>query len=78
MVAKRWWWNSLVPSLWKCCLIPDLNLLDYQLCPADIDAALWKVEAIAFGSSAIFKSPGLFAVEMFLDKNDEVLVNETV
>lgn len=57
---------------------PDLNLLDYQLCPADIDTkTLWKVEAIALSVARNFKSPGLFAVEMFLDKNDEVLVNET-
>lgn len=57
---------------------PDLNLLDYQLCPAEIDTkTLWKVEAIALSVARNFKSPGLFAVEMFLDKNDEVLVNET-
>lgn len=57
---------------------PDLNLLDYQLCPAEIDTkTLWKVEAIALSVARNFKSPGLFAVEMFIDKNDEVLVNET-
>lgn len=57
---------------------PDLNLLDYQLCPAEMDTkTLWKVEAIALSVARNFRSPGLFAVEMFLDKNDEVLVNET-
>jgi 5-(carboxyamino)imidazole ribonucleotide synthase len=57
---------------------PDLNLLDYQLCPADLDEkTVWKIEAIALSVVRNFKSPGLFAVEMFVDKNGEVLVNET-
>jgi 5-(carboxyamino)imidazole ribonucleotide synthase len=56
----------------------DLNQLDYQLCPADIsEAILWKVEAIASALVRQFQSPGLFAVELFIDQNDEVLVNET-
>ena len=57
---------------------PILNLLDFQLCPADIpEKILWRAEAIALTVARSFKSPGLFAVEMFIDKNDEVLVNET-
>lgn len=57
---------------------PVLNLLDYQLCPAELDMkTLWKAEAIALAVARNFNSPGLFAVEMFVDKNDEVLVNET-
>ncbi|MFZ9386836.1 MAG: ATP-grasp domain-containing protein [Chitinophagaceae bacterium] len=57
---------------------PSLNLLDYQLCPAEIDTnTLWKVEAIALSVARGFQSPGLFAVEMFVDEQDEVLVNET-
>jgi 5-(carboxyamino)imidazole ribonucleotide synthase len=56
----------------------DLNLLDYQLCPAELDdKTLWKVEAIALSVARNFKSPGLFAVEMFVDKEGTVLVNET-
>jgi 5-(carboxyamino)imidazole ribonucleotide synthase len=56
----------------------DLNLLDYQLCPADIpQQALWKIEAIAISVVRNFNSPGLFAVELFVDKDDEVYVNET-
>lgn len=56
----------------------DLNLLDYQLCPADIpQQVLWKVEAIALSVVKNFNSPGLFAVELFLDHDNEVLVNET-
>lgn len=56
----------------------DLNLLDYQLSPADISQkALWKVEAIALSVVRNLNSPGLFAVELFVDENDDVLVNET-
>ncbi len=57
---------------------PELNLLDYQLCPAELDMnTLWKVEAIALSVVRNFKSPGIFAVEMFVDQEGEVLVNET-
>lgn len=57
---------------------PDLNLLDYQLCPAELSTqSLYKVEAIAISVVRNFKSPGIFAVEMFVDKNGDVLVNET-
>lgn len=57
---------------------PDLNLLDYQLCPAGItEKVLWKTEAIALAVVRNFQSAGLFAVELFVDENDEVLVNET-
>ncbi len=56
----------------------DLNMLDYQLCPADIpEKVLWKLEAIALTVVKNFNSPGLFAVELFVDHDDEVYVNET-
>jgi 5-(carboxyamino)imidazole ribonucleotide synthase len=56
----------------------DLNLLDFQLCPALLDEKiLWKVEAIALAVVRNFKSPGIFAVEMFVDRKGDVLVNET-
>lgn len=55
-----------------------LNLLDYQISPADLaERVLWKVEAIALKVVKDLKSPGLFAVELFIDTNDNVLVNET-
>lgn len=57
---------------------PILNLLDYQICPADITTpTLYKVEAIALAVAKNFNSPGLFAVEMFIDKSGDVFVNET-
>ncbi len=56
----------------------DLNMLDYQLCPADIpEKVLWKLEAIALTVVKNFNSAGLFAVELFVDFDDEVYVNET-
>ena len=56
----------------------DLNLLDYQLCPAPIaEKILWKVEAIAISVVRNFNSPGLFAVEFFINEQGEVLINET-
>ncbi|MGV3765870.1 MAG: 5-(carboxyamino)imidazole ribonucleotide synthase [Chitinophagaceae bacterium] len=57
---------------------PRLNLLDFQLSPANLqEKTLWKAEAIALKLVKALQSPGLFAVELFVDKNGEVLVNET-
>ena len=56
----------------------DLNLLQYQLSPAGIEEkVLWKAEAIALTVVKNLKSPGIFAVEMFVDFNNNVWVNET-
>lgn len=56
----------------------DLNLLEYQLCPAIInEKTLWKAEAVALTVVKNLKSAGIFAVELFIDVNDNVLVNET-
>jgi 5-(carboxyamino)imidazole ribonucleotide synthase len=57
---------------------PQLNLLDYQLCPAELSTqTLYKVEALALAVVRHFNSPGIFAVEMFVDKSGDVFVNET-
>jgi 5-(carboxyamino)imidazole ribonucleotide synthase len=57
---------------------PILNLLDYQLCPANVDEQIrWKAEAIAVQVAKAFQSPGLFAVELMVDKENNVWVNET-
>ncbi len=57
---------------------PVLNLLDYQLCPAVINQQTrWKAEAIARSVAKNLGSPGLFAVEMFIDREGNVWVNET-
>ena len=58
--------------------ITDLNLLDYQICPVELPQhTLWKAEAIALMTVKALKSPGIFAVEMFVDKKGDVFVNET-
>lgn len=57
---------------------PLLNQLDYQLSPAEIpQQMLWRVEAIALKVVKDLKTPGIFAVELFISKNGDVLVNET-
>lgn len=57
---------------------PVLNLLDYQLCPANLDQPIVaKATLIAEKLIKEFNSPGLFAIEMFVDDRGEVLVNET-
>ena len=53
------------------------NLLDYQVSPSRLDQeVLWKIEAIAFKLLRELKSPGIFAVELFVDRNNDILVNE--
>lgn len=55
-----------------------LNLLDYQISPAELpEKTLWKIEAIALAVVKGLQSPGIFAVELFIDKAGEVYVNET-
>ncbi|HMF70235.1 MAG TPA: ATP-grasp domain-containing protein, partial [Flavitalea sp.] len=55
-----------------------LNLLDYQISPADIPKqTLWRIEAISLAVVKGLNSPGIFAVELFIDKSGEVFVNET-
>jgi len=57
---------------------PYLNLLDYQLCPVNLpEKTRWKAEAIAVKVAKSFESPGLFAVEMLVDREGGVWVNET-
>jgi 5-(carboxyamino)imidazole ribonucleotide synthase len=57
---------------------PRLNLLDHQLCPAVTDQKTTK-EAIKIASTLVraFNSPGVFAIELFVDKSGSILVNET-
>lgn len=56
----------------------QLNMLDYQLCPANLPSSvLWKIEAFSISLVRQFRSPGLFAVELLVDDKDDVWVNET-
>jgi len=55
-----------------------LNLLDYQISPADLPQnTFWKIEAIALRVVKELKSPGIYAVEMFVNRQGDVYVNET-
>ncbi len=55
-----------------------LNLLAYQVSPADLpEKTMWKVEAIAMKVVKELKTAGIFAVELFIDLDDQVYVNET-
>jgi 5-(carboxyamino)imidazole ribonucleotide synthase len=57
---------------------PQLNLLDYQICPASLNNSLeQKATEAALAVVKNFHSPGIFAVEMFVTHAGEVLVNET-
>jgi 5-(carboxyamino)imidazole ribonucleotide synthase len=57
---------------------PRLNLLDYQISPVELPQnTLWKIEAIALRVVKELKSPGIFAVELFVTREGDVFVNET-
>lgn len=57
---------------------PALHLLDYQVCPADLSPELrLSAETIALQVATSLHSPGLFAIELFVDTEGNVLVNET-
>ncbi len=69
--------NALYPSV-DMVFDNRLNVLEYQVSPADIpEKVLWKVEAIALKVVKDLQSPGIFAVELFVDFDDNVFVNET-
>lgn len=56
---------------------PQSNLVSFLISPANIPLHLAQgAEQIALQCAEAFGSPGLFAVEMFLSENDELLVNE--
>ncbi len=55
----------------------NLNLVDYLIAPAKISAEVTlKAEQIALAAVTALDSPGIFAVELFLDKQGNILVNE--
>jgi 5-(carboxyamino)imidazole ribonucleotide synthase len=56
---------------------PKLNLVDYLISPADLSPAQNEdAQMLALQVCHAFDSPGVFAVEMFLSKSGELLVNE--
>ncbi|OPC28928.1 5-(carboxyamino)imidazole ribonucleotide synthase [Elizabethkingia meningoseptica] len=57
---------------------PKLNLLDFNICPTMLNENTEsQISAITEKFLQAVNSPGLFAIELFLDKNGKVWVNET-
>lgn len=57
---------------------PRYNLVDYLVSPANItDAEQESARSIALQVIDALKSPGIFAIEMFLNTDGKILVNET-
>ncbi|CAI9679365.1 5-(carboxyamino)imidazole ribonucleotide synthase [Elizabethkingia anophelis] len=57
---------------------PKLNLLDFNICPTTLTEDIQnQISAITDKFLAAINSPGLFAIELFLDKDCKVWVNET-
>ncbi len=56
---------------------PEANQVEYVICPARIPKKIAEnAEHIALKVSQAFQHVGLLAVEMFLTKEDEIIVNE--
>ncbi|MES2603959.1 MAG: ATP-grasp domain-containing protein, partial [Pseudomonadota bacterium] len=67
---------SVFPPV-ECVFDPRYNLVDYLLSPSSASAAiLQRAEAIAKQVVEAFGIVGLLAVEMFVTKSGDVLVNE--
>lgn len=57
---------------------PELNLLDFNICPAAVSADVQQqIDCIAEQFIQAAASPGLFAIELFLDSAGKVWINET-
>ncbi|PIE50678.1 MAG: 5-(carboxyamino)imidazole ribonucleotide synthase [Flavobacteriales bacterium] len=57
---------------------PQLNLLDFNICPSNISQSVQnQIDAIVDQFVKAIDSVGLFAIELFLDKEGKVWVNET-
>lgn len=56
---------------------PEANQVEYVICPARIPAAIAKkAQDVALKVSHAFNHVGLLAVELFLTKDDDILINE--
>jgi len=57
---------------------PKLNLLDFNICPVFLNDDIKKqIDSITAKFLEVVNSPGLFAIELFLDKEGKIWVNET-
>jgi 5-(carboxyamino)imidazole ribonucleotide synthase len=56
---------------------PESNLMDYLIAPSRLNSEInKKCEAVALKAIDSFNSPGLFAVELFVQDNGDIFVNE--
>lgn len=56
---------------------PEANQVEYVICPARIPEKIAKkAELVALKTAAAFKHVGILAVELFLTKTDDIIVNE--
>lgn len=56
---------------------PVANLVEFLVCPAELDEAISKeAEALAVSTIKAYDICGLLAVELFLTKDNELLINE--
>ena len=56
---------------------PKLNLVDYLFSPAEISSKNKRIaQEISIKTIESFQTAGVFCVELFLSKNDEILINE--
>ncbi|KPH11024.1 5-(carboxyamino)imidazole ribonucleotide synthase [Chryseobacterium sp. ERMR1:04] len=57
---------------------PKLNLLDFNICPVFLSDDIQKqIDSITEKFLEVVNSPGLFAIELFLDQEGKIWVNET-
>ncbi len=78
IVAKDQLGNLALYPIVELVFDPVYNLVDYLIAPAEItEQQAKKAKDLAQRVCQGLNSPGLFAVEMFLSKEGEILVNET-
>ncbi len=78
MVAKNEKGETAVYPPVEMVFDPRYNLVDYLFSPADLtEAQIELAQTIAVEVMNALDSPGIFAVEMFLDTDGKILVNET-
>jgi 5-(carboxyamino)imidazole ribonucleotide synthase len=78
IVARNLHGDTAVYPVTEMVFDPRYNLVDYLLSPAQITAEQNRLaQDIAVKVVDRLDSPGIFAVEMFLDKQGNILVNET-
>lgn len=77
IVAKDTHGNTVAYDAIEMEFDPIANLVTFLFSPAQINSTIAdKAKQIAIETIEKFNSPGLFAVEMFLTENNDILVNE--